>query len=258
MRYVRYKNMRKDSVTTTKPGESSVKAFLPYIAVALTLISALLYLYGRIHYGAYLSAWGLPEGLFPLAKEDSIISGFFRVVIYSIKSASNAVLSMVVLISCLFTVFISCYKPVANFLTGASFRLRDKFVPVLKRNVAITPTHDKLVAAIGRITLIIGSFILVPVLLFLPCIWIGKEAKNNANQERAKLISGFVEKDAFPLQPRTILYVKNEAKGFDQYSGHLINTSATHCALYNTTKGVGIFPLTSVSRMVIHEVKTSK
>lgn len=255
MRLARYKNKIKDTATIVRPRENTMKAVLPFIAVALSLLSAMLYLYGQIHYSAYLSAWGLPGGLFPLSKEDSIITGFFRFILYSIKSASYALFIMLVLVSCLFAVFISCYKPVASFLTGALFRLRDKVVPALKRNVAITPTHDNFVDAIGGITLIIGSFVLVPVLLFLPCIWIGKEAKKSANQERAKIISGFVEKEDFPLQLRIILYVKNESRGFDQYSGHLINTSSTHCALYNKAKGVTIFPLTSVSRMVVNETR---
>ncbi|MDR3578920.1 MAG: hypothetical protein P4L44_03035 [Oryzomonas sp.] len=55
----------------------------------------------------------------------------------------------------------------------------------------------------------------------------------------------------FGLSARTVR--KNESKGFDLYSGHLINTSATHCALYSKAKGVNIFPLSNVLRMVIHE-----
>lgn len=255
MRQIRHKCIRKVTATNIKPSENAMKALLPYIAGALSLLSALLYLYGRIHYSAYLSAWGLSEGLFPISKDESIISGFFRIIIYSIKSASTVVFMMFALMPGMIVVFISCYKPIANFLTGASFRLRGKIVPVLQRNVVITPTHNKFVDVIGTINKIIALFFLLLLLLILPWLWIVKEAKKSANQERAKIISGFVEKEAFPLQPRIIIYVKNESRGFDQYSGHLINTSSTHCALYNKAKGVTIFPLTSVSRMVVNETR---
>ena len=90
-------------------------------------------------------------------------------------------------------------------------------------------------------------------LFLLPCMWIEKEAKETANKERGKIVSGIKDKATFPSQPRVVLYIKNESKSFDQYSGHLINTSATYYALYNKAKGVSVFPVTSVSRMIVHE-----
>ncbi|NTW89140.1 MAG: hypothetical protein HGB26_08540 [Desulfobulbaceae bacterium] len=248
--------MRKDFQIAAKTGESIVKAVLPYFAVVLSLFTALLYLYGRIHYGTYLNAWGLPEDFFPLSKEESIIAGFFRVVFYGAKSFIKFKFLTIALPFFVIAAFLSCYKPISAFLTGMLARLRGKVVPVMQRNIIITPTSDKLVDVIGVLAVISGSIMLLLLLFILSCQWFSDEARESAKNERVRIKSGTIGNEVFPHQPRVILYVKNESNGFDQYSGHLIKASATHCALYNTTKGVEIFPLPSVSRMVIHEVGT--
>ena len=102
-------------------------------------------------------------------------------------------------------------------------------------------------------TLLIASPLILAVVIALSNQWVSKQGREIAREEHKKVLTG--KKVVNPFVSTAILSVKKEAKGFDQYSGHLIQTSATHCAIYDQANGVMIFPLSNVSRMVIHENK---
>jgi hypothetical protein len=91
----------------TKSAESSLKTFLQYSALPLTLATALLFLLGWIYGTSYLAEWGLPESLFPLTKEGTIITGFFHLLVVFANNFSfityGVILCVVVMFSTMIT-----------------------------------------------------------------------------------------------------------------------------------------------------------
>jgi len=228
-----------------------LKAILQYAAVPLSLATALLYLFGYVYYGTYLSFWGLPENLFPLSKDQSIISGFFRTLLYSVTMLPTLALIMGLLAAVMFSTFVSIYRPITERFSSFFSRFKSKVAPVLRRNMAITSVHDKLMDTIELITAGIGIFVMVLAVVGLSCAWVAGQAKKDASKELTEINSGKETSKRF--SSRATLYVKNESKAFDTYSGHLIQSSSSHVALYNKDKGMMIFPLSSVSRIEIPE-----
>lgn len=230
-----------------------LKALLQYAAVLLSLATALLYLFGYVYYGTYLSFWGLPENLFPLSKDQSIISGFFRTLLYSVTMLPTLALIMCLLAAVMFATFVSIYRPITERFSSFFSHFKSKMVPALRRNVAITPLHDTLMDTIGLIATGIGVFILAIAAVGLSCAWVDGQAKKDASKEHTEINSGKETNKRF--SSRATLYVKNESKAFDTYSGHLIQSSSSHIALYDKDKGMMVFPLSSVSRIEIPENK---
>jgi hypothetical protein len=247
--YLKKKSDRLDEKTS----EGWLKAVLQYAAVPIALLSSLFYMFGRIFYETYLSYWGLSESLFPLSKEQSVIAGFFRYLVYGVSLLPKLAFVMYVLLAVVIVVLVSCYRPVAEYLKDASSSLGRKAVPVLRSNVVISDAHDKLMTTIsvvtgGIVVVLFSTFVFV-----LSCSSIASHAKESAKKEHDEIRAGTASNK--PFTSRAVLYVRNESKGFDQYSGHLIQTSATHCALYSKATGITVFPLTNVSRLVIRENK---
>ena len=243
---------RKQTGRFAKPAGGAIKATLQYAAIPITLASAFLYLLGRTYYENYLSYWGLSESLFPLSKDGLIIAGFIRVMIYSLTSLSALTSLLLAMVVLMFVIFISTYRPLVEHLQSIPSRFKGRAVAALKKNVIITDLHDSLVTGI---TCFVFLILLVPTitLLLFPCRWVADQAKEYAKKEHQDILSGKPSTKPFPS--RATLHVTNPAKGFDTYSGHLIQTSATHCALYDKGRGVMIFPLASVVRMTIAENK---
>lgn len=237
----------------SNPQENPLKTIMQYAAVLLTLATALLYLFGYVYYDTYLSFWGLSESLFPLSKDQSIISGFFRTLLYSVTMLPVLVQIMGLLLAVMFATIVSTYRPIAERFSSFFSRFRSKAFPALRRKVAITSVHDKLMDTISLIAAGIGIFILVLAVVGLSCTWVADQAKKDASKERTEINSG--EEKSKLFSSRATLLVKNESKTFDTYSGHLIQTSSNHIALYDKHKGMVIFPLSSVSRIEIPENK---
>lgn len=247
-------------MTETKPSnpdlkakESPLKSILQYAAIPIALGTSLLCLLGRVYYETYLSYWGLSESLFPLSKEQSVISGFLYSLLYSARILPNLILVMIGLAIFMFVVLLSTYRPIFDCLAKWLSRIRGKAVPVVRNNVEITTGHDKLMNGIFLITSAICLFVFVQAAIVYPYGLIVNRAKENATKEHQMILAGKEKVEQF--SSRAVLYVKSDSKGFDQYSGHLIQTSSTHAALYRKDTGVSIFPLANVSRMVIRENK---
>lgn len=241
----------KSPASEVKPQENPLKAILQYAAVPLALVTSLLYLFGRVHYETYLSYWGLSESLFPLSKDQSVISGFVHSLRYSATMLPKMGLTMIGLVVAMIAVFVSTYRPFVESIVRLLLGIQSKAALVVRKNVAITPEHDKLMNGISLVAGGIGLFVLVLVTILLPWGWIADQAKENARKEHQNILAG--KEDNKPFSSRATIVVNNPAKGFDQYSGHLIQTSATHAALYRKDTGVNIIPLATVARMVIHE-----
>lgn len=241
---------RRSPAPETKPQESPLKAILQYAAVPLTLITALLYLLGQVHYGAYLSYWGLPESLFPLSKDQSLINGFFRSLHYSTTMLPTMLLVMIGLLVAMLTVFVSTYRPIVERI----FRAFSKVVPVVRKHVVITSAHDTVMNSIFLVACLIGVLFLLLTVIF-PCMWVANQAKESARKDHQEILAG--KENGKQFSSLAVLQVKTDAPAFAAYSGHLIQTSATHVALYDKQRGLLIFPLASVVRIEIPERRPS-
>jgi len=237
---------RRSLAPEAKPQESPLKAILQYAAVPLTLITALLYLLGQVHYGAYRSYWGLPESLFPLSKDQSLINGFFRSLYYSTTMLPTMLLVMIGLVVAMLTVIVSTYRPIFERFS----RALSKVVPVARKHVIITSAHDTAMDGISLVAcVILGLFLLLTVVF--PCKWVADQAKESARQEHQEILAG--KESGKQFSAWAVLQVKTDATTFAAYSGHLIQISATHVALYDKQRGLLIFPLANVARIEIPE-----
>lgn len=245
---------RKSLIADVKPQERHLKVLLQYAAVPLTLITALLYLLGYVYYGTYLSFWGLSESLFPLSKDQSVISGLFRSLLLSSTMLSKLALVMYLLLAMMFATFVSTYRPITEWFSNLFSRFKSKAVPALRRNVAITSVHDKLMDTAGLIAGGIGFFLFILALVVFPCQWSINQAKKDARKEYAEILSGKESGQLF--LSRVKLQIKNESKTYVVYSGHLIQTSTTHAALYNKDRGMMIFPMANIARIEMSEKVT--
>lgn len=95
--------------------------------------------------------------------------------------------------------------------------------------------------------------LLVVLLILLYIVICSQQIITRANNDSKKWYAQIIANKPSdgPFTSKALLSIKNEHNAFDTYSGHLIKTSATHCALYDRNKGVMIFPLANVSRLVI-------
>ncbi len=226
----------------TKPPESPLKTFLQYSAIPLALITALLSLLGWTYGTSYLAAWNLPERLFPLTREGAVFGGFYQLLFVIAKSLPLVAKISLLLPVVMVATMISCYRPFTGWLNDRLLNL----VKHLRGRVEITETHDgimdKLMYVASGIIMFLGCVIGVSLLL----LWTDGQAKEKAGKERKAISTNAPDK---PLRAR--LYIKNDSKAFDVYSGHLINASATHAALYSKDKGMVILPVSSIARIEV-------
>lgn len=242
---------RKSQLKDPNANELPLKAVLQYAGVLLTLATALLYLFGYVYYETYISYWGLSENLFPLSRDKSIIHGLFRSLFFSTSILPKLVLVMGVLMAVMIATVLSTYRPFIERLSSLFSRFKRKAKPAVLNNVSITPEHDKLMNIIALMTCGLGLLVFVPASIFFTCQSIVDNASKDAAKKHDDIISGKESSKLF--SSLATLHVKNEAKTFDVYSGHLIMTSTTHAALYSKNKGMMIFPLANVARIDMSE-----
>lgn len=224
----------------TKPPESPLKTFLQYSAISLALITALLALLGWTYGTSYLTAWHLPERLFPLTREETVFGGFYQIFFVIAKNLSLVTYLLYLSLLVMVATMITCYRPFVGWLND---RLVNLFKP-LQGRVEITKAHDGIMdtllfVASGAI-IFFGCFIGVAFLL----LWTDGQAKEKVVKERKAILT-----DAPGRPPSARLYVRNESKTFDIYSGHMINVSVTHAALYSKDKGMVILPVSSIAKV---------
>lgn len=226
----------------TKPPESPLKTFLQYSAIPLALITALLSLLGWTYGTSYLAAWNLPERLFPLTREGTIFGGFYQLLYVITKNLPFVAKLSLLLPVVLVATMITCYKPFMGWLKDRLVNL----VKPLRGRIEITEAQDgivdKLMLVASGVIMSLGCIIGVILLL----LWTDGQAKEKVGKERKAILTNGSGKP-----PRARLYIKNEPKAFEVYSGYMINASATHAALYSKDKGMVILPVSSIAKVEV-------
>jgi hypothetical protein len=236
----------------TKAAECRAKELIQYSATFVAVITVLFYYFGRTYYLGYLSYWGLPENLFALSKEQSIISG---IVAYIIFAANVMIVKTMVIISmltiALYFVMLSSIKPINTVLSKTGAYATNSISSAANKLLTVTPTHEIIINCIG---VIVGT-ISIPILLIFIFVysskWVSDQGNANARKEYEEILAGKPSKKL--MLSKVTLIIRNDTKRFEEFSGYLIQTSATHCALYNLNKGVIVFPISNITRLILHE-----
>lgn len=243
---------------STTPVSTSLKGrwkeYVSIAALAIAFITAMLSYYGRIYYGAYNSYWGLSEVLFSLSREQSIIGGVIAYLLVFINVLLNyVIIIMYTVIGFIFLAMLCCLRRVKQWFELPLRKLIDWLRPHANEHLYFSDTIDKIITRLYILLLAIAASVLLVLVIAKTSQWASERGKAIASQSHKDILSGKPSVKPFPSWASIV--VSNPVKGFDQYSGHLIQTSSTHCALYSKATGVSIFPLASVSRMVIRENK---
>lgn len=239
---------------TEKKNSFKFADVISFAALFLTITTALLYYFGSTFYSGYLSYWGLPEEMFSLSREKSLIFGIFAYVLLCVSDLMHYLMPLVAIAEALVVVvLLFSFKPIKDFLFRKIQKVFLIIKPHIARHVDMSDATERIINRIIAVILVFASPLILAAIIALSSHLANKQGRENAKQEHNKILAGHASKGPFTSQ--AMLFVKNETKGFDQYSGYLIQTSATHCSIYNQANGVMIFPLANVSRMIIHENK---
>jgi len=239
---------------TTKRGVKLTDIF-SFSALVLTLTTGLLYFLGTTYYSGYLSYWGLPEELFSLSRENSIISGVVAYALICARELLNPLVNLIYFAEALAIIAILCtVRCFKDFLIRYLRKFFHLTEPYVTRHLDMSDDHKRTINQFGIGMLIVALPLILTFAIAKTALWADNQGKEVAKSEYNRILTGSTERK--PFDTRAVLYLKNASQGFDPYSGHLIRTSSTHCALYSKATGVSIFPLANVSRIVIHENKT--
>lgn len=231
-----------------------IKEYASIAALVIAVITALLSYCGRIYYGGYNSFWGLPEDLFSLSQEQSIIGGVFAYLLVFMKVLLPYVMTLFCIVTGLILIaMLCCLRCVRQWIISLLRRLFDWLQPKVIEHLHASEIIDRIITRLYILLLAIAASVFLVLVIAKTSQWAGERGKDIASQSHKEILSGKVSVKPFPSWATIV--VSNPAKGFDQYSGHLIQTSSTHTALYRKDTGVSIFPLATVSRMVIRENK---
>ncbi len=244
--------------TSTSPAlaqhKGHMKEYASIAALIIAVLTALLSYYGRIYYGAYNSYWGLPEDLFSLSQEQSIIGGVVAYMLVFMKVLLPYVMTLFFIVTGLIFVAMLCsVRRVRHWIVSFLRRFIDWLQPKVIEHLHASDTIDRIITRLYALLLTIAASVFLVIFISKTSQWASERGKAIARQGHEEILSD--KPSIKPFSSRATIVVSNSAKGFDQYSGHLIQTSTTHCALYSKATGISIFPLANVSRMVIHENK---
>lgn len=236
------------------PPKGHMKEYASIAALAVALITAMLSYYGRIYYGAYNSYWGLPGDLFSLSQEESIIGGVIAYLLVFMKVLLPYVMKLFYIVAGLILIaMLCCVRYVRQLIIRFLIKLFDWLQPKVNEHLQVSATVEKVITRLYILLFAIAASVFLVIVVAKTSQWASERGKAIARESHEEILSGKPSVKPFPSW--ATIAVSNPAKGFDQYSGHLIQTSSTHCALYSKATGVSIFPLVNVSRMVIHENK---
>jgi hypothetical protein len=245
---------------STPPASAShkghMKEYASVAALVIAVITALLSYFGRTYYGGYNSYWGLPGDLFSLSQEQSIIGGVIAYLLVFINLLNCVIVLFYVVCCLIFVAMFYCLRRVKQWFVSLLRRLVDWLQPYVNEHLLFSDTIDRIITTLYNLLLAIAVSVFLVIVIAKTSQWASERGNEIARQNHEEILSGKPSIKPFPS--RATIVVSNSAKGFDQYSGHLIQTSATHCALYSKETGVTIFPLTNVSRMIIHENKVKQ
>jgi hypothetical protein len=190
--------------------------------------------------------------LFSLSQEQSIIGGVIAYLLVFMKVLLPHVMTLFFTVTGLiFVAMLCCLRCVRQRIIWLLKRLFDWLQPKVIEHLQVSDSVDRLITRLYILLLAIAASVFLVLVIAKTSQWASERGIAIASQSHKEILSG--KPSAQPFTSWATIVVSNPAKGFDQYSGHLIQTSATHCALYTKATGITIFPLTSVSRLVIHE-----
>lgn len=240
---------RKFTPPITEKSKSKLCDIVSISALGLTITTGLFYFLGTTYYSGYLSYWGLPEELFSLSREKSIISGVFAYVQICVRELLEPILGLVYFAVALVLLAQFCtIRYVKNFLIRLARKLLRTIDPYVSRHLDMSSGHEQIINRLIIGMLIAASPVFLLFAVFYSSHWAEKQGKEIAKAEYNGISSRAGTK---PFNSRAVLYFRNNLQSFDLYSGHLIKASATHCALYRKETGVIIFPLAGVESLVI-------
>lgn len=144
-------------------------------------------------------------------------------------------------------------RRVKEFLIRGLRRFVHATEPYVSRHLDMSDGQERIINRFVFGMLIVALPLALTFAIAITASWASKQGGEVAKSEYKRIDGVSAPFKQFSTQ--AILYIKNDSKGFDQYSGHIIKASATHTALYRKDTGVSIFPLATVSRMIIRENK---
>lgn len=244
---------RQNNLTVTET-KALYKALLPHLATLVAIIAPLLYIVGRAYNEGYLAYWGLPAQVFAIDKELSVVMGLFAYIRLLIDFFPEYTYLLIIITFALYVVMFSSIKRVNRFFSGITSKAKEALAPKLKDHLVITETHDKL---LNYLTIILGVLIipLFVVLLFsYSTEFAAKKGKDAAEKKHKEFISGRGDKKPFGSKVSIVTKVEEKERA-TTYSGYLISTSTTHCAIFDDSRGVLIFPFSEILRIQIQENK---
>ncbi|WP_243373997.1 hypothetical protein [Geotalea sp. SG265] len=246
-----------NTAATPQSTKRDWKEYASIAALAIALITAVASYYGRIYYGAYNLYWGLPADMFSLSKEQSVIGGIMAYILVFFKVLLDYVtIVFFIAVGLMFLAMLCCLRVIQRKLELAIKNVADWLQPKVVEHVHISDGIDRFVTRLWFFLMAISALIFSVPIMAVTYLWAGERGDELARQVHKEIISG--KPSTKPFSSRATLLITNPSKGFDTYTGHLIQTSATHCALYQKGRGVMIFPLASVARMEIAENKANE
>lgn len=230
------------------------KALLPHLATLVALVAPLLYVVGRAYNEGYLTYWGLPVQVFAIDKELSVLLGLFAYIRLLVDFLPQYTYLLIGITVALYLVMFSCINQINKFFSRIASKAGEVVTPKLRKHLVITQIHEKLV---NSLTIILGVLIipfLVLLLFSYSTEFAAKKGKAVAEKNHKEFLLGLVDKK--PFGSKVNLVAKSEAKEpVTKYAGYLVSTSTTHCAIFDASRGVLIFPFSEVSSIQIHENK---
>ena len=226
-----------------------MRLLVQHIAVPLSLLTALLYLFGQIHNDTYLKTWGLSDNFFPIPKEQSIISGFFRSLLLGAEALAKFEYVIVVFFALTVLAVLSMYRPVFEFFYEIATPTKYKLKTILKKHFVRNLWVDSFVEAVSTLYSAWAFTLILMLVIAVPCYLIEKNAHNQAVEEKKSILEGKISSPFLP--PKCIVVIGNKTNVFDVYSGYLIRASNMYCAIYNK-KDIQVFAVKDIHQITIH------
>lgn len=234
---------------SAKTSDGIAKLLLQHIAVPLALLTALLYLFGHVYNDSYLKYWGLSSDLFPISKEQSIMSGFFHSLLLGAEALSKFGYVIAILFVIMILGFLSMYRPISELLYEMTTPNKNKIIRFLKKHFVKNMWVDGFVETISIIYSTWALTVIIILIIAISCLFIEKEATHQAIEEKKVILEG-KSSNSYSLS-KSLIFLENKTKRFDVYSGHLIRASSMYCALYDK-KNVQVFAVKDIHQMTIH------
>lgn len=203
-------------------------AVTKFLAVVVTTGGLMLHLMGYMTHQAYLSAWGLDAGLFPLATDTIVINGLATLVGQTAAALDALEQGWKTLL--VYGVVLFGYV-LLIFRLGKSSRLTDASKRLVRPPELVADILKSVLIAFAALTLTPMTVIFVVFALAVPALTGQNFGKTLAKEEQARYVSG-CEKAAARDK-----CVELRKAGTTVARGFLLESSATHVALFDVVEG---------------------